>query len=395
MDFTFTREQEQLRAEVRQWLEKELTESFLDQLMDSATLETIAINRDFGRKLGQKGWSVLTWPRKYGGQERSYVDQAIVDELVAYHKGPVLPYYLGSKLVGPIILRFGTEEQKNRFLPGIATGQVDYCQGFSEPDSGSDLISLRTLAVREGDHYIINGEKVFQTAAHVADYCLLVARTDPQVEKHRGLSLFIVDMKEPGISVKPLPEITGFHRFNRTFFDNVRVHADCLIGKENDGFKQLIATLNSERASSVRPAYCQRILDELIEFANHTERGGRLLAEDRLIRHELMQLAVEIGVCRLLVYHLAWMQDQQKPAAVEGSMAKVLCEAAEQRLGDTGMRVLGLHGQLERGSKWAPLKGRIERLYLHNAGAYFGGGSPEIQKNTIATVGLGLPRDRT
>jgi len=394
MNFTFTKEQEQLREEVSQWLEKELTDSFLDQMMDIGTLETIAINSDFGKKLGQKGWAVLTWPKKYGGHERSSVDQSIVDELVAYYKGPVLPYYLGSKLVGPIILRFGTEEQKDKYLPEIAAGKVDYCQGFSEPDAGSDLSSLKTRAVKDNDYYIINGEKVFQTAAHIADYCLVVARTNPDVEKHRGLSLFIVDMKSPGISVRPLPEISGCHRFNRTFFDNVRVHKDCLIGKENDGFRQMVTLLNSERASSVRPAYCRRILEELIEYAKTTERGGRPLAEDKLIRNEMMQLAVEIEVCQLLVYHIASMQDQKKMVAAEGSMAKVLSESMEQRLGNTGMRLLGLHGQLERGSKWTPLKGRIERLYLHNAGAYFGGGSPEIQKTTIATVGLGLPRDR-
>jgi alkylation response protein AidB-like acyl-CoA dehydrogenase len=281
----------------------------------------------------------------------------------------------------------GTPEQQNRWLPGMRSAEDHWCQLFSEPGAGSDLASLQTRAVRDGDVYVVNGQKIWTSGAQDADWGILLARTDPEAPKHRGISYFMVDMRLPGITIRPLVNLMGSHHFSEVFFDDVRIPADCLVGEENRGWYIATTTLDQERSSINRIVMTRSTLYALIDYV----REHPHLRRDE-IRHELAERYLEFEIGRWLCYRVAQMQSEGRIPNAEASVSKIFGTELQRQMGITGLRVLGLPGQLEPGSRHAPLRGRIERWALAAPSYTIAGGTSEVNRNIIATRGLGLPR---
>jgi alkylation response protein AidB-like acyl-CoA dehydrogenase len=395
MDFRFTAEDEAFREEVRQWLKKEIPQRWieLDAGLWEETEESWALSREFQRKLGQKGWLAPAYPKEYGGLEMSHMRRLILSEELNYNRAPIsIEVEISVNWVGSALMLFGTEEKKKKYVTEVAKGDAIFCLGYSEPNAGSDLASLQTRAVEDGDGFIINGQKTWCSYAHYANYCWLGARTDPDAPKHKGISMFIVDMKTPGITVRPLINILNRHSFNEVFFDDVRIPRESLVGERNNGWYQLVMALDFERSLIGTAAANQRIIDELVQYMIESKSSGEDFADDPLIKDELAEVAVENEVLRMMCYRIAWMYSQNLHPSYESSMSLLFCSEVLRRLANVGMRVLGPYGQLDIDSKWAVLNARIMRAYLSALSIGVGGGSNEIQRNIVAMRGLGLPR---
>ncbi len=387
MDFRFTEEEEKFREEVRSFIK----EQYAARGPEAKGWQT-SFYFSFIRKLVEKGWTAVHWPKEYGGQDWPVMMQVIFNEEMAYHRAP-RPDFMGLNIAGPAIIAYGTPEQKERHLPPIVRQETLWCQGFTEPGAGSDLASLQTRAVEDGDDFVINGQKTFTTMAHFAHWCILLVRTDPHATKHRGISCLLVDMKTPGITVRPLIDMVGMHTLNEVFFDDVRVPKSALLGDKNKAWYQAAGrSLESERSAIGNSASARRLLEELVEFVKEV-KGSDGLAADSMLKQRLAEMAVEIEVGRMLSYRVAWLQSKGLPLGYMPSMVKLYHSELSQRLVNMGTQVLGLYGSLHKGSKWAQLQGRITRNYLVTVANTFGGGTSEIQRLVIATKGLGLPRE--
>jgi len=398
MDFRFTEAQEGFRQQVRQFLDKELPPGWTGLGgwvgfggWSPQREEDYPIHRAFERKLAEKGWLTMAWPKEYGGQERSHIEQLIYTEEMSYRRAPGMGS-MGVAWVGPTIMLYGDEEQKRGWVPKIAKAEVEFSTGYSEPNAGSDLASLQARAIEDGDDFIINGQKVWTSGGHHSDYCWLAARTDPTAPKHRGISVFIVDMKSPGITVRPLIDMTGFHHFNELYLDDVRVPKRNLVGQKNQGWYYLVMALAFERSGIGIFAAAGRSLEDLVQYVQETKHNGKPLAADAIIRHKLAELAVEIEVGRTLAYRIAWMQNRGQVPNVEASMSKLYGSELNQRLARAALGIMRLYGQLHMGSKWAPLEGEFVLMSLRSVGNTIEQGTSEIQRNIIAQRGLGLPR---
>lgn len=395
MDFRFSEEEEAFREEVREWLKKEIPQRWieLDPGLWEETEESWALSREFQRKLGQKGWMAPAYPTEYGGLDLGHMRRLILSEELNYHRAPIsIEVEISVNWVGAALLLFGTEEQKKKYITEVAKGEAIFCLGYSEPNAGSDLASLQTKAVQDGDSYVINGQKIWCSYAHYANYCWLGARTDPAAPKHKGISMFVVDMKTPGITVRPLINLLNRHSFNEVFFDDVRVPRDSLIGQENNGWYQLVMALDFERSMIGTAAVNQRLIEELAEYIIELRRTGDPRGDDPLLKDELAEVAVQNEVLRMMCYRIAWMYSKDLHPSYESSMSLLFCSELLRRMANVGMRILGPYGQLDMDSEWAVLQGRIMRLYLGCLSIGVGGGSNEIQRNIVAMRGLGLPR---
>jgi alkylation response protein AidB-like acyl-CoA dehydrogenase len=395
MDFNFTPEQEAFRQEIRQWLKQELPPDWDDRpVLDDYDAEHFEFTKQIVKKLGAKGWLTLHWPKEYGGMGMSPVEQLIYKEEMTYNRVPGIDMGTGGVTwVGPTLMALGTEEQKKAHLPKIAAGEQFWCTGYSEPESGSDMAAAKCRAVADGDEYVINGQKLWTSHAHIADWCWLMVRTGPQEPKHKGLSTMLVDMKTPGVTVRPLINMAGIHYFNEVFFDDVRVPRSNLVGEENRGWYNAVFALDFERtAGVVQVTNNRRILEDLLRFAKETRIDGQPIVNDAMIRGKLAQLAVDAEVGRMLAYRIVWMQSRGLIPNYESSMLKVFSYELLHRVLRVGTQAMRLYGQLEIGSKWAPLNGRIENALLSSVGSITAAGTHEIQRNIIATRGLGLPR---
>ncbi len=348
--------------------------------------------REFEKTLAEHGWLTMAWPTEYGGQGASHVEQMIYKEEAALHGAPTGGG--GVSMLGPTLMIHGTEEQRREHLPRIANADVSWCQGFSEPGSGSDLASLQTRAVRDGDEFVINGQKIWTSGAHRADWIHMLTRTDPEAPKHRGISYFMVKMDSPGITVRPLIQMHDLHSFNETFFEDVRVPAKNMIGDENRGWYVGATLLDFEHSGVQRAANVQRAFSRLLEFATEPDSAGegRRVADDDVSRHRLAETAVEGEISRYLGYRVAWMQSQGMVPNYESSMSKAYGSELSQRNARRGINMLGLHGQLRPQSRHAVLEGQYCQLYMSTVSATIAAGTSEIQRNVIATRGLGLPR---
>jgi len=326
--------------------------------------------------------------------EASPAMQLVYNEEMGYHRAPIGSIVQAVGYIGPAILFFGTEEQKRQHLPPISSGEVVWCQGFSEPEAGSDLASLSTRAVRDGDDYIINGSKIWTSNAHRSDWCILLARTDPAAAKHKGISFFLVDMKEKGITVQPIVNMANVHSFNQVFFEDVRVPSSALLGPENQGWYIAAMTLDLERSSLVAAAIsmARRSLDDLIGYCRETEVKGKRLLDDPQIRNKLAELAIEVEVGKYLTYRVVSLHAKREPGSIEAAVCKLYNTELDVRVSNAGIEILGLYGQLEKDSRGALFMGRFEKSYLYAIAMLVGGGASEIQKNIIAVRGLGLPR---
>jgi alkylation response protein AidB-like acyl-CoA dehydrogenase len=389
MDFQDTPEDASFRRELREFLDQELPSD-----MHAADDMTLGVGvgedpRDMAwlKKLATRGWVAPAWPKEYGGAGLSIMHQFIMNEEMARARAP-RPNFLAIGLIGPTIVVHGNEEQKEEHLSGILSGDVYWCQGFSEPNSGSDLASLQTRAVEDGDEYVINGSKIWTSGAHRSDRMMLLARTDTEVPKHKGISCFLLDMRAPGVTVQPLTNMAETPSFNEVFFDSVRVPKKDLLGELNRGWYVALTTLAFERSGIVNAVGLQQLLEEIVEVTRPYRR-----TDDTLARHELADRAIETEVAILLSSRVVSLQAKGLMPIQEASITKLYCSELGQRIARTGIRLAGLYGQLGPESPYAPLLGRLERMYRIQVGATLAGGTSEIQRNIIAQMGLGLPRE--
>ena len=390
MDFRFTPEDDAFRQELRDFVQQELPPDWEGggRWPEEWNWE---LTREMRRKMAQNGWLTMHWPSEYGGQDASPVRSAIYNEELAYMRAPGRDIF-GVRMLGPTLMIHGNEEQKQEHLQPVARGEVQWCQGYSEPESGSDLASLSTRAVRDGDEYVINGAKIWTTLGHRADWIMLLARTDPEAPKHRGISFILVDMKTPGIQVRPIINMAGGHEFNQIIFDNVRVPVGNVVGEENRGWYVAVTLLDFERSGIDYSAMGRRLLDEVKSYAAETNQNGQPMLQTPWVRNLLTDRYIECEVARLMAYNVAWMQGQGLVPNKEASMSKVFGSETLQRVTLAGMEILGLYGALDRNDKFAPLRGRIQEHWMTSFSHKIAAGTSEVQRNIIASRGLGLPR---
>jgi len=395
MNFKFTEGEEKFRQEVRQFLEKELTPEFRESLNGRAW------SKEFSMKMGAKGWLGLAWPNEYGGQARSHIEQLIFHEEMARYDAPIEWHRRASEQHGYAILIHGTEEQKKKFIPGIARGEISIANCISEPDAGSDLANIQTKAIRDGDDYILNGQKRWNGGAHFSDYGWMLARTNPDVpDKHRGLSLFIVDLQSPGVETRPLRVLTGEVPINEVFLDNVRVPKLYLIGEENKGWYINAALMDFERSGIEGVVTNERYIRLLIEFIREYQKHEGPSPKLTLLRHRLAQVRIESDVSRLLSYRVAWIQSRGGVPNYETSMAKMFKTELAQRISKVGMELIGMYSQLGLASnlsrlsdpEWAQFESEVRWFYLRSLSQTIAQGTSQIHRNIIARRGLGLPR---
>jgi alkylation response protein AidB-like acyl-CoA dehydrogenase len=390
MDYRFTPEEEKFRDEIRDFLKAELPVDREEGEEDEGDAGW-EFRRQFHKKLAAKGWLVPHWPKQYGGSDMGIMEQVVMREEMGYSRAPILDIF-GVNMIGPVLMMYGTEEQKKQHLPGIASGDVMWCQGYSEPESGSDLASLKTRAVRDGDDYVINGQKIWTSNAHRADWMFLLARTDQDAPKHKGISFLLTPMKTPGLSTRPLINLAGQHGFNEVFFEDVRTPVSNLVGEENRGWYVGAALLDFERSGIGSSASHRRNLDDLVQYVRESGNGDSLKHDDT-VRHKLAELVIENDVGRYLSYRVASIQARGEVPNFEASVAKSYLSELGKRVAEVGVNMMGLAGQVRAESpKWAKLQGRMTLQYMVTLGLTIAGGTTEIQKGIIAHRGLGLPR---
>ncbi|MBL7120246.1 MAG: acyl-CoA dehydrogenase family protein [Dehalococcoidia bacterium] len=392
MDFRFSQQEERLREEVRQFCQKEPPESFPCEIEDEG-YGFGGWSRAFTRRLGEKGWLAIAWPKEYGGLGGSIMERFVAAEELAFHRAPQYGHLFGDAVAAGI-LAHGTEEQKRDFLPKMARAEILWSTGLSEPGAGSDLLNTATRAVKDGDDYIINGQKIWPTGAHLAEWCLILARTDPEAPKSRGLSTFLVDVRGPGVTVNPIIDMSGSESFCEIFLEDVRVPKSCLLGEENRGLPLVFACLEGDRfwGRCLRHAGSKKDLEELVEYVNQARYDGRSLKENQVLRDTLAEIAVELEVCRMINYKAAWLLNKGDSISWQSSVVKTFADELGQRIANVGLQILGQQVQLREDSKWASLRKRFTFLYNFNRGLSLAGGTSEIQRTTIAGRGLGLPR---
>ncbi len=388
MDFTFAPEEEAFRSELRAFLAEELPGWWRGMFVDDP--RAIPTTREMCRKLAERGWLTMAWPPEFGGSGASVWMQTVLREEMWAHEEPRGPQYMNLNYIGPLIMRYGTPDQHERFLPPMAQGEVIWCQGFSEPDAGSDLASLTTRAEDRGDHFVVHGQKIWTSYADApADWCLLLVRTDPDAPKHAGISVLLVDMTTPGITVRPIDTLAGPHEFNEVFLDDVEVPRTCLLGPQDGGWDLIVAGLTFERAGIARYARAGRIIELLVEWARDTGR-----ASEPDVRRQLAELRIRYEAARLLSYRTVSMQSAGEVPSTEASIARIHNGQLEQLVSQVGLELLGPAGQLGADDPWAPLAGAIRRHWARNVPTTIAAGTLEVQKNIVAQRGLGLPRAR-
>ncbi|MPZ98949.1 MAG: hypothetical protein GEU80_06335 [Dehalococcoidia bacterium] len=399
MDWKDDAEQAAFRQQVRTVIEERLPERYRrgegewerDRRSEDASARDAA--KAWGDALAEQGWFAPHWPKEYGGANLSPMEQFIFNQEMASHGAPGVGGQ-GVKQLGPTLIVHGTPEQKAEHLPKILSGEVDWRQGYSEPGAGSDLASLQTRAIRDGDDFVINGQKIWTSLAHVADWLYVLTRTDPDAPKHRGISFLLVDKATPGISIRPLVDMSYRHHFNEVFFEDVRVPARNLVGDENRGWYVGMTLLDFERSNITGAVSSRRTLDGLREYLK-TEDGQSKSAVGRTepLRGEIADRYIETDVMFNFSFRIISMQNRGLIPNYEASTSKLFASELNQRVARTGTRVFGLYSNiLDRADARAPLQSDFTRTYLSSVSATIAAGTSEIQRNIIATRGLGLPR---
>ena len=389
MVLDYTPEQAELKARLRRYFSEIMTpelEAEVAEQESGGPLYHAAL-----QKMGQDGWLGIGWPKEYGGQGRPPIEQFIFFDEVQRAGFPIPLLTLNT--VGPTLMRFGTEAQRRRFLPRILAGTVHFSVGYTEPQAGTDLASLRTRAERDGEHYVVSGQKIFTSLADHADYIWLACRTDPSADKHKGISILMVDTKLPGVVIQPIRTL-GDNRTSTTFFDNVKVPADMLVGAENGGWKLITTQLNHERVSLFTAGIVERFLEETIAWAQATRspEGGRVI-DLPWVQQNLARVHAGTDVLRLLNWRQCWnIETKGEIPPDEASTVKVFGSEFYVESSRLLMEILGEAGTLRRGSPGAALRGRLERYYRATLVLTFGGGTNEVQREIIAMAGLRMPR---
>ena len=390
MDVRFDDATEAFRQEVRTWLEANIPKEPRPRDPDDA----FHYMRSWQKKMFDGGWIGIHWPKSYGGRGATLLEQAVFQQEFARVQAPPLANTLGLMIVGPTLMVHGTEEQKKRYIPRILSAEEIWCQGFSEPNSGSDLASLQTRAVEDGDDFIVNGQKIWTSMAHCADMCILLTRTDPQAPKHKGISFLLVDMHSPGVTVKPLRQMPGGAEFNEVFFEHVRVPKKQLVGQLNDGWRIAMTTLTHERASASFGTQVQikRALDDIIHVAKKVKRNGVSLSADPVIRQKLAQAYIRVDVMRLNNYRSITNQLRGQPPGPEASLDKLYWSETNKWMQEIGQEILGPFSQLDPTSSYYPTSVNLQFSFLWSRAETIYSGTSEIQKNIIGERVLGLPR---
>ena len=395
MDFTLSPDQEAFRQRVRRWLEANIPDDWTRfGLSEVPRPEAYAFLRKWQATLYDAGFIGITWPKEYGGQGLTFVEEMILHQEMALQKAPPMLNVLGVGMAGPTIIAYGTEEQKKRYPAKILSCEEIWCQGYSEPNAGSDLASLQTRAVKDGDHWVINGQKVWTSLAHIADWMMLLARTDPDAPKHKGITYFLLDMKSPGVTVKPLKQLTGDAEFNEVFFDNVRVHESRVLGGVNNGWAVGLTTLMYERlALGFGLQVRLRIsVDQLVDMARRMEKNGRSLTKDPVMRQKLAQLWIDTESLKYTGARAVTRLLKGELPGPEASTGKMMWVETHQRLQELAMEIQGPFSQLARGSAAAVDGGVWQYSFLRSRANSIEGGTTEIQKNIIGERVLGLPK---
>jgi alkylation response protein AidB-like acyl-CoA dehydrogenase len=392
MDLSLSPSEKEFRDEVRTWLEENHPgpepEGSLEQVM--------AFRREWQGRLHEAGWAGISWPQEYGGRGATLIEQAIFVGEAARQEAPSPANVLGLAMGGPVVIAHGSDEQKQRYLEPILTAEEIWCQGFSEPESGSDLASLKTKAVKDGDEWVVTGQKVWTTFAQYAKWCMLVARTDPDAPKHQGLTYFLMDMEQPGVEAKPLVQITGEGEFNEVFIEEARIPDANVVGGVGNGWSVAITTLMNERAGLAFGAISQIAngLKRVRQLAAETRVNGGSAAEDPVIRQRLAQLEIEAETMRLNAYRGLTKTMQSGIPGPEGSLGKWQWADINQRIAELALDIEGAYAPLDRGAEHAVANGAWQYGFLRSRANSIEGGTTDILKNIIAERVLGLPRLR-
>jgi alkylation response protein AidB-like acyl-CoA dehydrogenase len=393
MDLNLTAEERQFRDDLRAWLEVNVPKDW-GEWREKPIEVSFPFLRAWQRKLHEGGWAAVSWPKQYGGRGASLMQEAIFWEEMARAEAPPMANALGLGLIGPTIIAYGTEEQKKRFVAKILSAEEIWCQGFSEPNAGSDLASLQTEARLDGDAYVVNGQKVWTSYGWVGDWCELVVRTDANAPKHKGLTVLLVDMKSPGFEVRPLRQMTGESEFNELFFRDVRVPVKNVLGRVNDGWNVAVSTLMYERGSFGARLHLlfKRNINRLIELSRTFQRNGHPAAQDPVMRQKLAQCYAEIEIMRLNQLRAFSRITGTGVPGPEGSIQKIFWSELNQRVQQVAQELLGPYGQLLSGDIYAIDKGIWSYGYLRSRGSTIEAGTSEVQRNIIGHFVLGLPR---
>ena len=395
MDFADRPEDAAFRAEFRDWVEANLPAEIK---VDDAADQRVAPDRDilekriaWQKKMHAAGWVGISWPKEYGGRGSSFMQQVIFDEEYFRARAPILPGASAINLLGPTLIQCGTEAQKKRHLPRILAGEERWCQGFSEPGAGGDLASLRTRAVDAGDHFVVNGQKVWTSGAHFADWCFLLVRTDPEAPKHHGISYLLVDMKTPGVTVRPLVLLNGHRHFNEVFFEDVKVPKENLVGELNEGWKVAITTLMFERSGAGgrdHAAQIARLTELAKQFPNRQEPAWN----ESHIRQQLAQLAIDVKALQMTRLRGLTRRLRGEPPGPEGSILKLFGSELALRIADFSSTLLGPYATVDAATEAVPDAARWHHRVLGARQYTIAGGTSEIQRNIIGERVLGLPR---
>ena len=391
MDLSFPPDAEDFRAEIREWLEANLPDGWFEPGFEMSDAARKRFNLEWPAKLFEGGWICATWPEEYGGKGLTTMQGVVLAEEFARARAPMRGDFFGDTLVGPTLLQWGSEEQKQEFLPGILQGRTRWCQGFSEPDSGSDLASLKTTAVLDGDEWVINGQKVWTTLAHSAQWCFAIVRTDPDVPPHKGLSYVLVPMDQPGVDIRPLKQMTGTAEFNEVFFDDARTPVDLVVGDVNDGWKVAMATLGFERGTAFLSQQLgfQRELSELIQLA---QKNGAV--DEAAIRQRLADAYVGVQIMKYNGMRMLTSLVKKGVLGPEASVGKLFWSSWHRALGELAMDVLGAESQIVVGGHGSDYElNELQRTFMFSRSETIYAGSSEIQKNIIGERVLGLPRE--
>ena len=385
MDLTYPPEAEEFRAELRAWLDANLSDRHRDLagvLLDPSPDDLVAY-REWLALLSEAGYAAISWPEEYGGRAAGVLEQAVLAEEMDRAGAPGHLNALGMSNIAPAILAYGSEEQKRTLLPRMVRGEDIWCQGFSEPGAGSDLASLRTSAVLDGDAYVVNGQKVWTTMGHFATHCELLVRTDPAAPRHRGISCLLVDMSLSGVEVRPLVTLTGDAEFNELFFTDVRVPVSARLGPENDGWRVAMTTLNHERGGVVALHLgVRRRISTLIELTRTTPYGSGVAADDPLVRQRLAQVYLEGELLKMLADRVIAGEASGRGAGPEAALGKLVWSEVEAHLAEAAVAVLGP----DAGS------GEWGRARVYARALSIAGGTTQINRQVVATQVLGLPK---
>jgi alkylation response protein AidB-like acyl-CoA dehydrogenase len=393
VDFDYSPQEDTFRQELRSWLETHLPKGYDPETFEQLDQdERFQIQLAWQKSLHAAGWVGIHWPKEYGGRGATVIEQAIYQQEMARVRSPGVANMLGINIVGPTLMHWGTEEQKQRYIPKILSADEIWCQGYSEPGSGSDFASLQTRAVEDGDYFVINGQKVWTSYAHKAHRCILVVRTDPHAPKHKGLSYLLVDMKSPGITVRPLVQITGDAEFNEVFFEDVRVPKANLVGEKNQGWQVAVTTLMFERVNFGIGHQLEPLLHQLADLTKHLPMNGQTAAENSAVRQKIAQFYIEAQAIKYNSFRQLTRQLRGDPPGPEGSIGKLAASELNLRIAHFATELLGPYGQLALGETNGPDGGYWSRRALASRMYTIAGGTSEIMRGIIGDRVLALPK---